>query len=88
MDDNQTKLKAYILELSLNSLEVDVDEAISKLQLIYVDDFRHYYSEIFGTITVIKNDDKYDLQVLTENINKIFQEVRARHDNPEKLIDE
>lgn len=88
MDDNQTKLKEYILELSLNSLEIKVNEKISELQLIYVDDFRHYYSEIFGTITIIKNDDKYDLQTLTENINKIFQEVKIKHDESAENINE
>ena len=88
MDDNQTKLKEYILELSLNSLEIKVDEKISELRLIYVDDFRHYYSEIFGTITIIKNDDKYDLQTLTENISKIFQEVKIKHDESAENINE
>lgn len=88
MDDNQTKLKEYILELSLNSLEIKVNEKISELQLIYVDDFRHYYSEIFGTITIIKNDDKYDLQTLTENISKIFQEVKIKHDESAENINE
>ena len=88
MDDNQTKLKEYILELSLNSLEIKVNEKISELRLIYVDDFRHYYSEIFGTITIIKNDDKYDLQTLTENISKIFQEVKIKHDESAENINE
>lgn len=88
MADNQKKLKEYILELSLNSLELKLDEKISELQFIYVDDFRHYYSEIFGTITIIKNDDKRDLQTLIENIGKIFQEVKLRHDNSSEDISE
>ena len=88
MDDSQTKLKKYILDLSINSPEVNVDEKISELQSIYVDDFRHYYSEIFGTITVIKNDDKYDMQTLIENMNKIFQAVKVRHTDSNEDIDE
>lgn len=88
MADNQKKLKEYILGLSLNSLELKLDEKISELQFIYVDDFRHYYSEIFGTITIIKNDDKRDLQTLIENIGKIFQEVKLRHDNSSEDISE
>ena len=43
MDDNQEKLKKYILELALNSPNIKVDERIEELRAIYVDDFRHYY---------------------------------------------
>ena len=88
MADNQKKLKEYILGLSLNSQELKLDEKISELQSRYIDDFRHYYSEIFGTITIIKNDDKRDLQTLIENIGKIFQEVKLRRDNSFEDISE
>lgn len=46
MDNNQEKLKEYIFEPALNSLSLNVEERIVQLQSIYVDDFRHYYSEI------------------------------------------
>lgn len=88
MDDNQEKLKKYILDLALNSPDVEVDEKIKELRSIYVDDFRHYYSEIFGIITVINNDDKYDLQTLTENISDIFGGIKSRYESNVDGIDE
>ncbi len=48
MDDNQEKLKKYILDLALNSPKIEIEEKIEDLRAIYVDDFRHYYSGIFG----------------------------------------
>ncbi len=80
MDNNQEKLKEYIFELALNSLSLNVEERIVQLQSIYVNDFRHYYSEIFGIITVIKNDDKYDLQTLAENIRKVFDGIKYKYE--------
>ena len=88
MDDNQEKLKKYILELALNSPNIKVDERIEELRAIYVDDFRHYYSEIFGIITVIKNDDKYDLQTLTDNISDIFDGIKSKYESNGGDIDE
>lgn len=82
MVDNQKELRAYILELSLNSLEFDLDERIEKLQKIYSDDFRHFYSELFTTVTLIKNDEKYDLQTLLENIGMIFEGIKNKYDDP------
>ena len=87
MDNNQEKLKEYIFELALNSLSLDVEARITQLQSIYVADFRHYYSEIFGIITVIKNDDKYDLQTLAENIRKIFDGIKSKYESGSGGID-
>ena len=82
MDNNQEKLRAYILKLAIKMIENNqVDDKISELQTIYVDDFRHYYSKIFGTITLIKNDDTYDLQTLAENVGIIFNGITAKYDN-------
>ncbi len=81
MDNNQEKLKEYIFELALNSLTLNVEERITQLRSIYVDDFRHYYSEIFGVITAIKNDDKYDLQTLAENIREVFDGIKSKYES-------
>ena len=86
MVDNQEELRAFILELSISSLELNkdiVNEKIEKLKSIYVDDFRHFYSKIFSTITLIKNDEKYDLQMLIENIGIIFDGIQFKHDKKE-----
>ena len=89
MVDNQEKLRAFILELSISSLVLgtdNVNDKINNLKLIYENDFRHFYSNIFSTITLIKNDEKYDLQMLIENIGVIFNEIQVKHNNKE--IDE
>ena len=87
MADNQEKLREYIFELSLSSIDLNIDERISQLQSIYVDDFRHYYSEIFGTISAIKNDNRYDLQTLTENIRQIFDGVESKYESGTDGVD-
>ena len=45
-------------------------------------------SMIFGIITVIKNDDKYDLQTLTDNISDIFDGIKSKYESNGGDIDE
>ena len=58
MDNRQQELSELILKLALPPVLKDnntINEQIKKLQAVYSDDFRHYYSEVFGMLTVIKN---------------------------------
>ncbi len=49
---------------------------------IYSDDFRHFYSSIFNTLTHIDMSDKLDLDILAQNINHIYSKLKE-HNNEE-----
>ena len=80
MDNKQQKLDEFIFELSRTGTKItsdNVDSYIERIKEIYAADFRHYYSKVFGTITLIKNDSQYDLQNLTDNVKLIFEAVET-----------
>lgn len=82
MDDKQRSLDELIFVLSKTETKISSDNILAyveKIQQIYDGDFRHYYSKVFGTLTMIKNDSQYDLQNLTDNIRTIFEKIEHRH---------
>lgn len=84
MDNKQQKLDEFIFELSRTRTKItpeNVDSYIERVKEIYAADFRHYYSKVFGTITLIRNDSQYNLQNLTDNVKLIFEAVETGYKN-------
>lgn len=80
MDNPQEQLKNILQRMSnieLKYTEKDINNFIKELQRIYQNGFRHLYSDIFHTITLIDNADnkKYSLESLNLVIKEIYNVV-------------
>lgn len=78
-NDNHTKLEKYLKGLSQKTLnDEEMEQSVNELKTIYVDDFRHFYSRVFATITTIQNSKDISLQNLISNLKAIFEYVQTR----------
>lgn len=80
MDDKQNELTKILKELSEPNRKVsenNFNEYINRLENVYERDFRHLYSGLFGTITMIDDNEQYDLVKLTENIGFIYSQINS-----------
>lgn len=80
MDNPQEQLKNILQRMSdvkLKYTEKDINKFIGELEQIYQNGFRHLYSDIFHTITLIDNEDnkKYSLESLNLVIKEIYTVV-------------
>lgn len=83
MVDKQQRLHEIILDLANINTQVNsknIDDYINKLQEVYQDNFRHMYSDVFSTITLIDESDSYALDQLANNIRMIRQRIIDQND--------
>ena len=86
MDDKRHELRMLLLDLSRNDSETEISNYVDRLRRIYSDDFRHFYSDIFGIITTIKNNEENRLDLLTLNIGRIFEFVEKNSNDEDFFL--
>ena len=73
------KLQELLRELAKKDTEISKPEVfgkyMSELQEIYEDDFRHLYSDVFGIITRIDDEEHEGLTILSRNIHILYKQV-------------
>lgn len=62
-----------------------IEDKTRELREIYGEDFRHQYSALFPVIVSITEDEKSDVDVLTENLRLVMECVGSKHDSSEDL---
>jgi len=79
MPNKQMKLQELLRELAKKDTEISKPEVfgkyMSELQEIYEDDFRHLYSDVFGIITRIDDEEHEGLTILSRNIHILYKQV-------------
>ena len=83
MDENerQEELERILEELatSQNILQNKLDQYISRIVTVYSDpDFRHMYSRFYAKITFIDGSDEGNLEILSQNIRILYEEIYRR----------
>lgn len=80
----QTKLNNLILELSKHPLNADeVKSNALSLKDIYVEDFRHLYSDFFPIVTTVIKDNDYDSEYLLSNLRLIMEYTESDYEKNE-----
>ena len=93
MDENerQDELERILEELA-NSQEIlqnQLNQYVDRIVTVYSDsDFRHRYSGFYAKITVIDGDDEGNLDILSQNICILYEEIckRFREKQVEKEV--
>lgn len=81
MDNSQDKLRNILINMSKANYQYSDEEIlyfVTELNQIYRNEFRHLYSNIFHTLTLIYHPDniQYDLKSLTKTIQSVYDLVK------------
>lgn len=83
----QEKLGKFIFELSKKLLSGNEDETrhfLNRLKVIYKDDFKHNYSDLFPVVTdILKDDNEYNIDYLTNNLDELRIYLDDKYSNGE-----
>lgn len=84
----QKQLQEIMLDMAEQLLSnEEVENVLDKLQRIYQDNFRHQYSMFFQLTALIRDDGKYSIDFLMENIRKLQISVDEKYQVQDKTYD-
>ena len=83
MDENerQEELERILEELAIyqDTLQNQLNQYVARIVTVYSDpDFRHRYSGFYAKITVIDGDEEGNLDILSQNIRILYEEICKR----------
>ena len=83
MDENerQEELERILEELAVyqDTLQNQLNQYVARIVTVYSDpDFRHRYSGFYAKITVIDGDEEGNLDILSQNIRILYEEICKR----------
>jgi hypothetical protein len=88
----QERLSGEIFHLAEKVLDTQKEEhlkIIGKLQMIYKDGFKHYYSDLFPVVLkMFEENNSYDVNYLTNNLETIRSELEFDYSNGTKQFDD
>lgn len=81
MDNPQNKLRHLLINMSKTNHQYSKEEIldfVTELNQIYKNEFRHLYSDIFHTLTLIYDPDnnQYNLKTLAKTIQSVYDLVK------------
>lgn len=93
MDDDkkQEKLERLLIELSSQqeALQTDGECYVEQIATIYADGyFRHMYSGFYATLTFIDSDDRYDLEILNQNIKMLYDMIHQYYNDGKENVNQ
>lgn len=86
MLDKQTQLQGFLRRLAKKETKISVHKHLQELQSIYADDFRHLYSDVFGVITRIDDEQHESLEILSINIKELYRQALEERQRENSII--
>lgn len=90
MADHRKELNDLLDELAKKQeglKEEEIWEYVKKLQGIYRDGFRHWYSDVFSIVARVYHDNSDAARLLSNNIKDIYQAVNQNEENGEDTLE-
>lgn len=90
MADHRKELNDLLDELAKKQGGLKEDEIrkyVKRLQGIYKDGFRHWYSDVFSIVARVYHDNSDAARLLSNNIKDIYQAVNQNEENGEDTLE-